>query len=94
MINFLRRTITIRRQVQGETSTTTELVAPKHGSERVVHVPEELVNLLAAHVRDIGVWGGEEWLFGSGGGVLNRNSALWRRVRTAAGIPRRSRCTI
>ena len=35
-VDFLRRTISVRHQLQGETSATTELVAPKFGSERVV----------------------------------------------------------
>jgi integrase len=38
-VDFLRRTIAVRRQLQGENSTTTELAVPKFGSERVVYAP-------------------------------------------------------
>lgn len=47
-VDFLRRTISVRHQVQGETNATAELVAPKFGSERVVYVPAELVGLLSS----------------------------------------------
>jgi integrase len=46
-VDFLRRTISVRHQVQGETNATVELVAPKFGSERVVYVPAELIELLS-----------------------------------------------
>jgi integrase len=87
-VDFLRRTIIVRRQVQGQTNSMVEVVAPKHGSERRVFIPEELTEMLSEHVRNVGVWGEEEWLFGSGGAPLNRNSAghLWRGVRNAAGL--------
>ncbi len=86
-VDFLRRTIAVRRQLQGETSATTEPVAPKFGSERVVYVPAELVTLLAEHVRSTGVRPGD-WLFSNAGVPLNRNSAghQWRQVRKAAGL--------
>ncbi len=88
-IDFLRRTLTVSRQVQGATSTTTEIVPPKHGSERVLHIPAELSDLVAAHVGQLGTWGSEQWLFGTGADVrLNRNSAgnLWRSVRARADL--------
>jgi integrase len=86
-VDFLRRTIAVRRQLQGETSTTAELVAPKFGSERVVYAPAELMALLAEHMRCVGVHG-NGWLFSNGGSPLNRNSAghQWRQVRKAAGL--------
>ncbi len=86
-VDFLRRTIAVRRQLQGETSTTTELVAPKFGSERAVYAPAELITLLAEHVRCVGVHR-DGWLFSNGGSPLNRNSAghQWRQVRKAAGL--------
>jgi integrase len=70
--------------LQGETSRTTELVAPKFGSERVVYVPAELVTLLSEHVRSTGHPGA--WMFSRDGVPLNRNSAghQWRQVRQAA----------
>ncbi len=86
-VDFLRRSISVRRQLQGETSATTESVAPKFGSERIVYVPAELIALLAEHVRSAGVRPGE-WLFSTAGVPLNRNSAghQWRQVRKAAGL--------
>ena len=86
-VDFLRRIISVRHQLQGETNATTELVAPKFGSERVVYAPAELVALLAEHVRRAGVQQGG-WLFSSAGVPLNRNSAghQWRQVRKRAGL--------
>jgi integrase len=48
-VDLLRRTISVRHQLQGETNSTTELVAPKFGSERVVYAPAELIDLLSEH---------------------------------------------
>ncbi len=87
-VDFLRRTISVSRQIQGSTKAEAEVVPPKHGSERVVYVAKELIEVLARHVETIGVFGGENWLFGYGGTYFNRNSAAdrWRTVREAAGI--------
>lgn len=88
-VDFLRRTVSVRRQVQGQTRAGIEVVPPKYGSERVVAVPEALVNLISWHVREVGVHGPERWLFASGSDRLNRNSAgnLWRATRKAADLP-------
>lgn len=84
-IDFLRRTISVHRQVQGENRSSTEIVPPKYGSERVVFVPDALVTMLSEHVRHQAV---EDWLFIRDGHLLNRNSAghHWRNARTAAGL--------
>ena len=86
-VDVLRRAISVRHQLQGETNSTTELVAPKFRSERVVHAPAELIALLAEHVRRTGLRQGA-WLFSNAGLPLNRNSAghQWRQVRRAAGL--------
>jgi integrase len=88
-VDFLRRTIAVRRQLQGENRATIELVAPKFGSERVVYVPAELVDLLAQHVQRAGIQQGD-WIIPNAGQPLNRNSAghQWREVRKAAGLGR------
>lgn len=88
-VDFLHRTVRIARQVQGENRATTEVVSPKHGSERVVYVPDELLKMLARHVETVGAYGDEGWLFSLGGHLLNRNAAgnQWRNVRKAAGLP-------
>ncbi|MGX5655925.1 tyrosine-type recombinase/integrase [Geodermatophilus nigrescens] len=86
-VDVLRRSIAVRHQVQGATVATTRLVLPKYGSERTVHAPAELVDLLAAHIRDVGIGAGG-WLFSLGGVPLTRNAAghQWRQVRRAAGL--------
>ena len=70
--------------MQGKTNNDAEVVPPKHGSERVVSIPDELVALLSEHVREIGVRR-RGWFFGSAL-LLNRNSAghQWRQTREAA----------
>jgi integrase len=85
-MDFFRRTITVARQIQGETLGGIEVTPPKHGSERDVYVPEELIRILARHVETVGVFGDKQWLFGIGGHVLTRHGAgsNWRSVREAA----------
>src|SRR5215831_12668970 len=48
-VDFLRRTITVARQVQGY-GTAAEVRAPKYGSERTVYAAPGLTEILAAHV--------------------------------------------
>lgn len=88
-IDFLRRTVSVQRQVQGQTRAGIEIVPPKYGSERTIAVPEALIDFLSWHVREVGVHGPERWLFASGSDRLNRNSAgnLWRATRKAADLP-------
>lgn len=86
-IDFLRKTITVSRQVQGQTIANTKVVPPKNGSERVVYVPEALINIIAYHVREVGVWGPEQWLFGTGGNLWHRmmSGHHWRSLREVVG---------
>ncbi len=49
-IDFLRRKLNLTRQVQRVSAGEIEIKAPKYGSERVVHLPDELVAMLARHV--------------------------------------------
>ena len=58
-VDFLRRTVSVQRQVQGETAATSAAVAPKYGSERVVYVPTELLAILSEHVGRLGIQPGE-----------------------------------
>ena len=87
-VDFLRRTIAVRRQIQGTNRRNAAAVPPKYGSERVVFAPAALVDLLAEHLRTFGTTGAEQWLFGNGPDVWNRNSAgqQWRQIRTAVGL--------
>jgi integrase len=80
-IDFLRRTLTVSRQVQRAGKNMIEIRSPKYGSERVVYLPEDLVNMLAAHVE-----GGvrpEGWLFvGANDGPPHQNTVgyWWRKT--------------
>src|SRR3954447_18170115 len=49
-VDFLRRTLTVARQVQRAPGGTIELRAPKYGSERQIYLAPSLVDLLAEHV--------------------------------------------
>jgi integrase len=62
-IDFLRRTIHVQRQIQNRVGGL-DIIGPKHGSERVVPVPEELVERLSRHIEAVGVYGDERWMFG------------------------------
>ena len=87
-MNFLRRTLTVERQVQGQAAGTTSVVSPKYESGRTIHLPDDLVTMLAHHVQTVGTLGEEGWLFSCSGQVFNRNSAgnQWRQVRARAGM--------
>lgn len=50
-VNFLRRELRVERQVQWTDDGRMEIRGPKYGSERTVFIPDELVRLLAEHVR-------------------------------------------
>lgn len=89
-VNFLGRSITVARQVQGATNKTATLVAPKYGSERTIFVPTELVAVLSAHVAEAGLTEPDEQLFRTPlGRMWQRNSAgeEWRRIRDETDLP-------
>ncbi|UYB35486.1 site-specific integrase [Arthrobacter koreensis] len=87
-VDFLRRTLTVNRQVQGENRKVAEVVTPKHGSERVIFVSARLTEMIARHIEHVGVHGDEQWLFSTGGHLWNRGMAgyYWREVREACGM--------
>jgi integrase len=62
-VDFLRRQVHVRRQVQRVGRGKVEITAPKYGSERVVYLADELLTLLGRHVEVTGVRGDEQWLF-------------------------------
>jgi integrase len=80
-VDFLRRTLTVSRQVQRAAKQEVVIRSPKYGSERVVYLPEALVNMLAAHVeRGVRPQG---WLFvGAGGNPPHQNTIgyWWRKT--------------
>jgi integrase len=91
-IDFLRRTIAVTRQVQRAGKSAVEIRPPKYGSERTVHVPDELLAMLAQHIA-LHCPGTDpaRWLFRSGdGNPVHQNTAghQWRRARSKAGYPK------
>jgi integrase len=85
-VDFLRRTITVARQVQGY-GKTAEVRAPKYGSERTVYAAPGLADILAGHVA--AHCPGEDpgrWLFGDDRPVPPGTvGAMWRLARRKAG---------
>ncbi|MBM4470286.1 tyrosine-type recombinase/integrase [Rhodococcus hoagii] len=88
-IDFLRREIKVRRQVQRANGGEVELRAPKYGSERTVPAPDRLLEALAEHIRlFVGTEPGA-WLFpGENGHPWHQNSVgyRWHKTRKAAGL--------
>lgn len=62
-VDFLRRQLRVRRQVQRAGGGQIEIRLPKYGSERDVRLPDELLAVLSRHV-DLGHRG--DWLFAGG----------------------------
>lgn len=88
-IDFLRRRLVVNRQLQREGGGSV-VRAPKYGSERVVHLPDELVGILGEHVAthlDQAEPG--QWLFTVDGEPLDDNAITWRwrATRSAAKLP-------
>jgi len=85
-IDFLNKTIHVQRQIQDKPPRSYEIRAPKWDSYRVVHVPEDLIVILSKHVRNIGVFGNEQWLF-PGAPMKNSKAATWwDKAAEAAGV--------
>lgn len=86
-IDFLRRTLTVTRQVQRAGRGQVEVRPPKYGSERVVFLAPGLVEMLAAHVAAHCSESG--WMFtGEAGGPPHQNTVgyRWRTATAAAGV--------
>ena len=88
-IDFLRRTIHVRRQVQRVGARRISITPPKYGSERDVFVPDELLQLLSEQVKTASELGGAGWLFiGQHGDPPHQNTVgyWWRNTLEAAGL--------
>jgi integrase len=89
-IDFLRRTLTVVRQVQRGPRGAVEIRPPKYGSERTVYLADGLVEILAAHVGEH--CPGEDparYLFARGGEVPPYQQAVgrwWDKARAAPGL--------
>lgn len=89
-VDFLRRQLHVARQIQRAGAGRVAITAPKHGSERDVFLPDELVTMIAHHVERIGVRGDEQWLFvGPSGEPPHQNTVgyWWRKTIEATGLP-------
>jgi integrase len=89
-IDFLRRRLVVRRQVQRGTGGTIELRAPKHGSERTVTLPDSLLELLAAHIEHhVKDDDPDAWLFRTPTGTPPHQNTVghqWRKATRASGL--------
>jgi integrase len=88
-IDFLRRTLKVQRQIQRAGKGMVSITPPKYGSERLVHIPDGLVQMLAVHVEQIGVHSPQQWLFLGDGGLpphQNTSGYWWRKTVKAAGL--------
>jgi integrase len=87
-VDFLRRTLLVRRQIQGQVNSKTVAIDPKYESVRTVYLADALVKELAAYIEKHPRMGAESWLFANGAYVWNRNSASnqWRSIRKPVGM--------
>jgi integrase len=88
-IDFLRRTLTVSRQIQRENGGF-EIRAPKYGSERTIYLAPTLVEMLSEHVGQyVPAAQGDRWLFtGDGRNPPHQNTIghRWRSTLARAGI--------
>lgn len=87
-VDFVRSTLAVNRQVQRINGGAIDVRAPKYGSERVVHLADGLIDLLAQHVADFGTVGDEQSLFGEDDEPPHQNTVgyWWRKALQAAGL--------
>jgi integrase len=88
-IDFTLRRLTVSRQLQRDGSTFVARL-PKYGSERIVHLPDELVAMLREHIdRFLPDESLDRWLFTVGDDPIYDNDIdwRWRATRTSAGLP-------
>lgn len=86
-VDFLRRRITVSRQVQRAGGGNVEIRLPKYGSEREVYVADELLQILGQHVA-AGIR--EPWLFSGASDMPPHQNTIghrWRQTLKAAGPP-------
>jgi integrase len=91
-VDFLRRELHVRRQVQWPGGGHAEIRPPKYSSERTVYAPDGLLSLLAEHVRRFRPGGDpDRWLFPNGkDDTLPMHAGMvayqWRIARERAGV--------
>lgn len=89
-IDFMRKELDVRRQVQRANGGQVELRPPKYGSERTVNAPDQLIEMLSEHVR-LFVPGDDpdRWMWpGQNDGPWHQNTVgyYWRKTREKAGV--------
>ncbi len=90
-VDYLRRVLLVRRQVQRAPGGAVEVCAPKYGSERSVYLPDELLELLSRHVAMHRP--GDDpsrWMFEATPGQPPHQNTVghqWRQACTRAGVP-------
>jgi integrase len=87
-INWLKRTLTVSRQVQRAGGGRVRISAPKCGAEREIYLPDALLTMLAHHIETTGIHP-DGWLFiGSADGPPYQNQVgnRWRRTLKSAGL--------
>lgn len=85
-IDFLRREVKVRRQVQRLNGGAVDIRLPKYNSERTVHIPDALIEMLAQHVA-LGLC--SDWLFGAVDDVPPHQNTVgyrWRSTLSRAGV--------
>lgn len=88
-VQFLKRKLEVRRQVQRGGAGRVVISPPKYGSERVLGLPRQLSDIFAQHIENVGVVGAESWLFvGKEGQPPHQNTVAywWRKTLKAAGV--------
>lgn len=76
-IDFLRRKLHVRRQVQRVSRGIVEIKPPKYNSERTLAAPDELLTMLAQHCEQLEKVD-SSWLFPSKYGPPNVVALLWQ----------------
>jgi integrase len=89
-VDFLRRRLTVARQVQRAPAGVIDVRPPKYRSERTVYLADDLVELLAAHLAEHRPSAkGAEWMFEASPGTpphQNTVGYFWRKACRAAGV--------
>lgn len=87
-IDFLKRELTVSRQVQRD-GKSYKVAPPKYGSKRVVPLPDDLVTMLSEHLREHTPEGpSTRWLFTIDDEPMKDNQVTWhwRATRKKAGL--------
>ncbi|WP_433283350.1 tyrosine-type recombinase/integrase [Micromonospora sp. CA-244673] len=89
-VNFLGRSLRVRRQVQRGSGGSVEITPPKYGSERTIYLAADLVEILSHHVAQHRPGSDpQRWLFeGEAGNPPHQNTVgyWWRKACRDAGV--------